>query len=353
MSAKPVGLAGSTRIHQDLTVVTVSGEIDLATVGRFQSLIDEGVSSGAQHVAIDLAGVDFCDAQGLTVLARAATQLQAEGRRLSVIAVPPKVYRLFQLTGLVERLSVQRPATDAALVQGLLRSRALPHVHDILDASLKLVVTMAQAVVAGADGVSITLPRKGVLLTVAASNAVVLDMDHDQYDTGEGPCLDAATQGHPFHIDSLDEEVRWPRFVPLARARGIQSIMSTPLPGEASPLGAMNVYSREIGAFAVHEKEWAEQFATEAAVVVATALREQATASLDGQLQHALRSREVIAMAQGATMLRDDLSQHEAYIRLVGVSRDTGIPLYDVCQQLLADLPGTSWAEGEAHGRAR
>ena len=74
---------------------------------------------------------------------------------------------------------------------------------------------MAQAVVVGADGVSITRPRNGCLGTVAASDDVVLEMDHDKYDTGEGLCLDAVTEGERFHILSLREEDRWPAFVRL------------------------------------------------------------------------------------------------------------------------------------------
>lgn len=78
-----------------------------------------------------------------------------------------------------------------------------------------------------------TLSGNGRLGTVAASNDVVLEMDHDQYDTGEGPCLD-----------------------------------STPLVAADLPIGALNVYSRTVGAFAEHEKQWADQFAAAEAVVV-------------------------------------------------------------------------------------
>ena len=121
------------------------------------------------------------------------------------------------------------------LVASIAGVAAIPRSRDVLDAALKLVVTMAQAVVIGADGVSITLPRNGRFGTVAASNDVVLEMDHDQYDTGEGPCLDAAIQGERFHIDALGEESRWPAFVPRARARGIESILSTPLVAGGGP----------------------------------------------------------------------------------------------------------------------
>jgi len=52
---------------------------------------------------------------------------------------------------------------------------------------------------------------------------------------------------HRFLIDALAEERRWPDFVPRARARGIESILSTPLVAAERPIGALNV-SSETGA---------------------------------------------------------------------------------------------------------
>ncbi len=248
---------------------------------------------------VNLAEVRFLDAGGLAVFATAAERLRASGGELAVRGATPSIYRLFEVTGLTEALHVDRPAASSALLRGLAGVAAIPRSRDVLDAALKLVVTMAQAVVQGADGVSITLPRNGRFGTVAASNDVVLEMDHDQYDTGEGPCLDAAIQGERFHIDALSDESRWPAFIPRAQARGIESILSTPLIAADRPIGALNVYSRTVGAFAVHEKEWADQFAAEAATVVATARVDESVHGLSAQIRAALHSREVIALAQG------------------------------------------------------
>ena len=90
---------------------------------------------------------------------------------------------------------------------------------DVVDAALRLVTALADATVDNADGVSVTLERHGRLMTVAASNDKVLTMDRHQYETGEGPCLDAKANGRWYYIESLDDESRWPTFVPLARGR--------------------------------------------------------------------------------------------------------------------------------------
>ena len=69
--------------------------------------------------------------------------------------------------------------------------------------------------------VAIKVDRSTREATVAASNPVVAQMDADQYETGEGPCLAAASEGHRFHIDALAKEQRWTEFVKRARAGSI------------------------------------------------------------------------------------------------------------------------------------
>jgi len=245
------------RVSDGLAVVTLAGEIDLYSEPSLHAVLQEAIAVQAPAVVIDMALVPFCDARGLGQLAATANSLRQAGGLLSIRAAPDTLRRLFQITGLTDALHVE-PATTA---EGVLRvnlaaAARLPLTWAVLDAALKLVVVMAQSVMTGADGVSITLPRQGRLRTVAASNDVVLQMDHDQYDTGQGPCLDAATRGEGFRSASLESERRWPQFVPRARARGIESIMSTPLMAAARPLGALNVYSRAPDALASHEQQW-------------------------------------------------------------------------------------------------
>lgn len=353
MTAWAGGLSGSVReTSAILTTVTVWGEIDVASAARFRELLDQAVAGRSDCVAVDMAGVEFMDGRGLTVLSDAADMLSSRGRRLAVCSVPARVRWLFELTGLTESLGVEAPPVDAGLVPEMTAVASIPFTRDVLDAALKLVVTMAKSVVSGADGASVTLPRHGRLGTVAASNDVVLEMDHDQYDTGEGPCLDAATQGNRFHIASLHAEERWPAFVPRALSRGIQSIMSTPLIAGDRAIGALNIYSRAVGAFAGHEQEWADQFAAEAARLVTSADLGPSVELLKDQIQEALRSREVIALAQGMLMQRDAVSAAVAYSSLRQISRRTGQPLRDVCQDVV-DIAATRIAlDGSADERA-
>lgn len=338
MSDAEGALSGSVRV--DGVRVTLRGDVDTETVPILTDLLDEALAAGTGLVTVDLSDVSFMDARGLTALVHAASRLSGAGRQLAVVA-PAGMRRLFDITDLTRLLGVEE--SPRAGGESILTSAAeAPGRQNLLDAALKVVVTMTQAVVTGADGASITLPRKGKLGTVAASNDVVRDMDGDQYDTGEGPCLDAATQGKRFHITSLDEEQRWPEFVPRARARGIRSILSTPLMVDDTSFGALNIYSSSVDAFADHEQQWADTFAAGAAAVVNQAHAGLVPDDIEAQLQLALESREVIALAQGITMGRVGGTAEQAHAVLRDVGVRTNQSLLEVCSSVIAALGGST-----------
>lgn len=332
----PLGVTGAVRLSGETACVMLAGEIDLRTAPTAGELLRQATTSGAATVVVDLALVSFCDATGLGLLVRTNNELALRGAELSLVGVPVALRRLLTLTGLDVALNVAPPTTaEGLLAADLAAAVRLPLVRTVLDAALTLVVVMSQAVMAGADGVSITLPRSGRLRTVAASDDVVLHMDHDQYDTGEGPCLDAAVHGERFHSTSLAQESRWPQFVPRARARGIESIMSTPLMAGERPLGALNVYSRAAGALASHEQQWAIGFAEQASAVLQAADGSVTAESVAVEIERALASREVIAQAQGVIMARQHLSAEGALRFLTDISRRSSVPLAQVCTQVV------------------
>ncbi len=237
-----------------------------------------------------------------------------------------------------EERSLPRAAADieSDLSRSLLRVAAIPANEDVLDAALRLVVALARVTVTGADGVSVCLSRHGSLTTVAASDATVTGMDRDQYATGEGPCVAAATEGHWFHVESLDDERRWPAFIPRARERGINSILSTPLLTQTRPVGALNIYSLRAGAFAKPELELSSMFATRASDLLVSAAMDVSMEDLSRQLQDALKGRDVIAQARGVLMGRDGVTADAAYTMLRRSSRQSSTPLRRVAEDIMA-----------------
>ena len=225
-------------------------------------------------------------------------------------------------------------ATDMA--RRLLESAAIPANAEVVNAALRLVAALAHATVTGADGFSVMLIRRGTLATVAATDETINGMDADQYATGQGPCVSAATDGHRIHVDSLETETRWPEFVPKAKQRGINSILSMPLLAGGRPLGALNIYSNKPGAFRDSEQTLAALCAQEASELLGNAGVDISVEDLSARLREVLQVRQTITLAVGAIMHRDGVSAAAAQAMLLRSSHQSAIPLRDQAQALLA-----------------
>lgn len=93
------------------TVVSLAGEIDMSTVQRLATTVDEILGGDApQRVVLDMGGVTFCDSQGLgtlVVLSRKATMAQSY---LVLTNVGAFLIRVLDITGLRGALMIQEPA---------------------------------------------------------------------------------------------------------------------------------------------------------------------------------------------------------------------------------------------------
>jgi len=235
-------------------------------------------------------------------------------------------------------------ASLSGMARQLTKVTAVPADNDVVDGALRLVVDLTRATVGGADGVSVSLRRHGRLSTVAATDQTISDMDADQYDTGEGPCVDASVKGRWFHAEALVDETRWPTFVPRARTLGINAILSSPLLAGARPVGALNIYSRTAAAFTPEDRQLAATFASGASAILTDAGAGVDADELADRLAEALERRAVISQAQGAIMALRGLSAQAAYGMLLHSSIETGTPLLEVARVVVAParLPDAS-----------
>ena len=64
----PAGLVLSARGEGGFTIVTISGDIDLASVPMLREQLLAQLQPQASRIIIDLSGVTFCDASGLAGL---------------------------------------------------------------------------------------------------------------------------------------------------------------------------------------------------------------------------------------------------------------------------------------------
>lgn len=95
----------------DRTVVTVRGELDIATCVELQRALEAALARPSD-VVVELADVAFIDSTALQVVAAASAALERAGRRLVLAAPSAVVVRAITLCGVQELLTIQPDRPD-------------------------------------------------------------------------------------------------------------------------------------------------------------------------------------------------------------------------------------------------
>jgi GAF domain-containing protein len=193
------------------------------------------------------------------------------------------------------------------------------------------VLHAAADTVEGVDAASITVSHRDTRVeTLVGTESLVFELDQAQYDLDEGPCLDAV-RGRPLNsVDDMTQERRWPRYAPVAAARGVRSQMAIELYADDRSIGGLNLYSRRSYAFGEETRHAAWLFATHAAFAMGRAGQVQEVQ----ELHQALATRKVIGQAIGIVMERYALDEDRAFEFLIRVSRHSNIKLRDVARAI-------------------
>ena len=104
----------------EYAVVTIAGEVDIATIAPLEEQLCALAADG-QAIVADLGRVSFIDAAGLRAISRAAGQASARGTSLHVVCDQPHIVRLFHLTGLDRRIKLARTCDEALQLLGAFR----------------------------------------------------------------------------------------------------------------------------------------------------------------------------------------------------------------------------------------
>jgi anti-sigma B factor antagonist len=102
-------MAGLTVESQANGVVCVTGELSLAEAPILESHLADVLAKASSAVVVDLAGVEFIDSTGLSVLVRAQQHAAERGLEFGVKNPRAQAHRLLSLTGLEERLTIATP----------------------------------------------------------------------------------------------------------------------------------------------------------------------------------------------------------------------------------------------------
>ncbi|MBW3651647.1 MAG: GAF domain-containing protein, partial [Actinobacteria bacterium] len=119
-----------------------------------------------------------------------------------------------------------------------------------LDATLQKIVSRAVGTINGCESAGISLIEKRKITTAASSNDTPEQVDAIQYETDQGPCLEAIRDHEVLCTDDLAGDERWPDFASrAANETGVRSMLSFRLFAESDTMGALNLYSKVPGAF--------------------------------------------------------------------------------------------------------
>ncbi len=90
-----------------ITRVAVFGEVDAGTAPELAECLHELIGTGPDEVVVDLAGLEFIDSAGLSVLAGAHKQMRDAGTQLVVTSPPPPARRILDISGLAAVLTIR------------------------------------------------------------------------------------------------------------------------------------------------------------------------------------------------------------------------------------------------------
>jgi anti-anti-sigma factor len=93
------------------TVVTVSGELDLAVSPALEKQLSDALARG-RDVVVDLSGVTFIDSVSLGTLTLGLEGAEQAGCRFFLIVSDPAVLRVFELTGLANHFTISPSRAD-------------------------------------------------------------------------------------------------------------------------------------------------------------------------------------------------------------------------------------------------
>jgi len=230
-----------------------------------------------------------------------------------------------------------RLLTTAQAIEGL---RNLFAAEEPLDNVAGRVAETALAAIPHADIISISVLSWPDSRTAACTDEEALQLDTEQYESGRGPCLEAALQRTPLRAVIDEEHQRWPEFVEAAQRAGIRASLSVPLlidgvDSEQELVGSLNIYSHTTTAFDPYDAELMRLYSVAAGQAISNSSRWQKSREAVTQLETALLSRSDIDMAKGALIALHGCDPNAAFAELKDESQRRNIKLRDVACEML------------------
>lgn len=214
------------------------------------------------------------------------------------------------------------------------------HQSPTIESYLHAAADLTADVIEVAGSYSFCTSLYGNLVTIGTSDRAAWEADQVEFDTDDGPCVEALRTGTVIKAIDLAEERRWPAWAAVATLLGFSS--ATGIAAEISPGQriALNLYAPAPQAFDEETLRRATLFTEEVARTIPAAVRLFEADERATQLEQALASRSTIDQAIGVLMTQNQCTPDVAFGILRRASQNRNLKLRDVAATIIERFTG-------------
>jgi GAF domain-containing protein len=207
--------------------------------------------------------------------------------------------------------------------------------YDIVDLLHTLVEVCTTVLDVQAGGL-VLADDNGDLQLMASTSEKADFVEVMQLAAGVGPCVDCFHTGVPVSVpDIQDSDHKWPEFEAAMTAQGFRAVHATPLRLRGQVLGAMNLFSIDLGELNAPDVAVAQALADVATIGILQERSIRETGIVTEQLQRALESRILIEQAKGVLSAMGVMSVDEAFTALRDFARRNNRSLRGVAEGVI------------------
>jgi len=209
-----------------------------------------------------------------------------------------------------------------------------------IDSYLQAAADMTADVIEVVGSYSLSTSLYGNPITVGTSDRAAWEADQVEFDTEDGPCVEALRTGAVLTGIDVGAERRWPAWAAVATLLGFSSAAG--IPAEVSPGHriALNLYAPAPEAFDDETLHRATMFTEEVARTISAAVRLFEADERASQLEQALASRSTIDQALGVLMTQNHCTRDTAFGILRRASQNRNVKLRDVAATIIERFTG-------------
>jgi len=198
--------------------------------------------------------------------------------------------------------------------------------------TLDAICRLAVDVVDPAEHAAVSLVKSARFTTVASSSDLPPKVDRLQYETREGPCIDALMEDDTYRSNDLCAERRWPAFsAAVVPKTGIRAMLSYRLFLREDTVAALNLYASRPHVFGDSDVALGSIFASHAALAYQAARDHERVENLETALQ----SNRRIGMAIGILMAVRKVTDAEAFGLMRKLSQQSHRKLAEIAEDVI------------------